>query len=70
MFSTLSSKFIFKVPLNGLYVLRPMIHDTCIFIEYETGAIGDHVNLIKQLIFSKEFSRLSSNYISILINSS
>ena len=49
----LSSKFIFKAPLNGFYVLRPMIHDTCIFIEYETGAIGDHVNLVKQLIFSK-----------------
>ena len=52
-FSMLSSKCIFKAPLNGLYVLKPMIHDTCIFIEISTGAIGDHVTLVKLLIFSK-----------------
>ena len=49
----LSSKCIFKAPLNGLYVLRSMIHDTCIFMEYQTGAFGDHVGLVKLLIFSK-----------------
>ena len=43
--------------------LRIMIHDTWIFIKYQTGAIRDHVRLVKLLIFSKAFSRLLSNYI-------
>ena len=52
-FSLLYSKCIFKAPLNSLYVLWLMIHDTYIFMEYETGITADHVVLVKLLIFSK-----------------
>ena len=38
----LSSKCILKAPLNVLYVLPTLIHDTCFLIEYQTGAIADH----------------------------
>lgn len=34
-------KCIFKVPLNVLYVLGLLAHDTCIFNEYQTRAIAD-----------------------------
>ena len=33
-----------------------MIHDTCIFMEYETGAIADHMTLVRLLISLKNSS--------------
>ena len=71
-FLLLSSKCIFKAPLNGFYNLEPMINVLCIFVEYEEYECGKcriwitvlrHVTLVKLLIFQKSFSRLSSNYI-------
>ena len=41
-FSMLLSQCIFKAPLNGFYDLGPMIHDKCIFTEYQTGPTADH----------------------------
>ena len=40
----------FKGSLNGLYLLGFMINNTCIFMEYETGAIADYVTLVNLLI--------------------
>ena len=60
MFSMLLSKYFFKVPPNGLYFLRFMIHDACTFIEHETGAIADHC--FEAPIFSNILTAIVQTY--------
>ena len=57
--SLLSSKCIFKAPLNGLYVLRPLTHDSCILMEYQTGT--DHC-FRRSRDFSKTNNICKSNF--------
>ena len=40
--SQVVTSYIFKDSLNASLVLKPMIHVTYIFVEYQTGAIVDH----------------------------
>ena len=51
----LSPKHIFKTSRNGLLVLRPMVHVTCFFLKYQTGAIVDHNFEINHMIVVKLF---------------